>query len=734
MLSNVGFHAWRRSARTIDGIAAYSAAAFTLAERGSATRVAAMQVTPSMFDVLGTRPIVGRLFTERDAAPNAPRVVVLSAGFWREHFGGSASVAGRAMTLDGELYTIVGVTPPDFYFPDRTARVWVPLTVPDTPASARFSIYSAIALLKPGITPEQAAAEGTAAARSTGPRHLSANLLFGKGDSPVVSARPVLEEMTARVRPALLLLLASVGLVFLIACANVTNLLLSRGVARTRELAVRAAVGASRVRLARQLVVETLVLAVIAGVLGLGMAGLLTRAIALVGPADFPRLGDIRIDGMVVSFAAAISLAAGLLAGVLPALRVNRSGPLAALRDGSRGSASTQTRRIGRVLLAAEAAVAVMLLIGAGLLGRSFMRLVAVDPGYQTAGVLMARVHLEPRPGTTRYEETFADSLLDRIRAIPQVTAAGVSNMAPLVPMTAVAQVTLRGDSAEPITARVVSMVVTPGYAEALSLVVREGRLFDARDATAGVRPLIVNEEFARLHLHDGRPAVGRRFAASSANDTQVEIVGVVGNVLKDGLDAKPRAEMYNVPREPFGFPSSLNIVIRTSGDPLALVPALQQTVRGLDPTAAVDNVEPLGSRVSASVSEPRFAMSVLTVFAIVALTLAAVGLYGVLSYQVRLRRREMGVRAALGATRASIVTLVVGEGMAITIAGLVLGLVAAAWVSRLMEGLLFGVTAHDAVVYVVTPALLLIVAVVATLIPARRAATADPIEALRCE
>jgi putative ABC transport system permease protein len=732
MVSNVTFHAWRKASRTLAGIGVYRANTFTLLDRGTASRVPAMHVTPSIFEILGARPLAGRLLQQGDATTNAPHVVVLSAGFWRDHFGGAPSVIGETMTLDGELYTIVGVAPNDFYFPDRTPRIWVPYAVADTPATERITVSSAIALLKPGVTPAQAAAEGTAAARSAGPRHLSANLLFGRGGAPTIDARPLLDEITATVRPALLLLLVSVGLVLLIACANVTNLLLSRGVARARELAVRAAIGASRTALARQLLAETMVLALAGGLLGLACGWMLTRAIAMWGPADFPRLADVRVDGMVLAFAMAISVLAGLLAGALPAFRVARGGLLVALRDGTGASSSGQTRRLGAGLLVAEAAVAMVLLVGAGLLGRSFMRLIAVDPGYRTPGVLMALVHLPPGAGSTDREEMFAQSLLDRVRALPGVAAAGVSNMAPFVPMTAVAQITLRGDSAEPINARAVAYTVTPGYAEALSMVVRDGRTFEPRDQQAGIRSLIVNEEFTRLHFRDGRPVVGRRFAASFANDTQVEIIGVVANVLRNGLDSQPVAEFYRLPQGTSGFPPSMNIAVRASRDPLTLVQPLQQIVRGLDAAAALDSVETLDSRVSASVSEPRFAMMVLTAFATVAVSLAAVGLYGVLSYQVRLRRREMGVRAALGATRGSIVRLVVREGVTVTVAGLVVGLLGAAWLSRLMQRLLFGVTPHDALVFTGAPLVLLVVAIAATVIPARRAAAANPIESLR--
>jgi putative ABC transport system permease protein len=734
MVSNATFHAWRRSSRTIERIGSYRGASFTVIDRESTSRVIASSVTPGIFEMLGARPQAGRLLQDADLLPGAAQVVVLSAPFWQERYGGNESVVDRSIVLDGQPHTIVGVASPDFYFPDRTARLWVPYVVPDTPASQRLSIASTLALLRPDATPEQAAAEATAAARSVGPRHLSANLLFGKGGAPQVSARPLLEEMTSTVRPALLVLLASVALVLLIACANVANLLLSRGVTRRREMAVRAAIGAGSRQIARQVIVETLALSVAGGVLGVALGAALIRLIPVLAPETFPRVGDVRMDVMAFAFAAAASLVAGLLAGALPALRAARGDLLPALREGSGASASAHARQLGAGLLTAEVAVAIVLIVGAGLLGRSFVRLLAVEPGYDAANVLMARVYIESQAAASNREEMFAQALLDRVRAMPGVLAAGMSGMAPFVGMTAVMQATLTGDSAEPINARALSHVITPGYAEALSMRVREGRLFEAHDVTAGIRPILVNEEFARLHVRDGRPVAGRRFKASFSRDRMVEIVGVVGNVLKDGLDTQPQAEIYNLATDGFGLPPAMNLAIRTAGDPVGLVPALAAALRGIDRTAAMDEVETLGSRVSASVSQPRFALLVLAAFAGVALTLASIGLYGVLSYQVQQRRREIGIRAALGASRGAIVRLIVREGLAVTAAGIVVGLLGAAWLARLLQGLLFGVTPYDAVTFGVAPLAVVAVSVVAMLVPARRAASTDPIEALRTE
>jgi putative ABC transport system permease protein len=733
MLSNWTYYAW--TPKTLDALAAYGSEELTLERNGQGERVTGANASPVLFSMLGAQPALGRVLRGEDAAPGAPPTVVLSHTLWRDRFGADALLVGQTIRLGDIARTVVGVMAEDFYFPDRQARFWIPHRVPrpgEIPSRA-FGGFYAVGLLKPGATVEQVAAEGTLAALSAGRRPPAADLVLGKGGPVEVRARPLADELTHRVRPALVVLLASASLVLLIACANVTNLVLSRGVTRRRELAVRVALGGSSARVARQLITETLVLAAIGGVLGVALGFALTRAVPLLAPRDFPRLADIHVDGVALAFSSVVSIVAGLLAGLVPALRVARGDLLVDLREGTRTSAGKHTRRIGAGLLVAETAVALVLLVGAGLLGRSFVRLLAVDPGYNTAGVVLARIHL-PGGSDGRRNLHAASAVLDRVRTLPGVHAAGVGSMAPLTSMSAVIMVMMRGDSAEPLTARARSYVVTPQYAEALSMRVVEGRLFNEGDAASATRPILVNEEFVRSHLNDGRPAVGRRFVNELWGEAPVEIVGVVGNVLKDGLDTSPQAEMYNLPRAPFAFHTVLNLIVRATADPVSLAAALRQAVRETLPSAAMGELEPLDSRVAASVSQPRFAMLVFVAFAAVAMLLAAIGLYGVLSHQVLQRRAEMGVRAALGATPRALVALVMREGLLVTTAGIVLGLAGAAWLSRLLQSLLFGVTPHDAAAFVAAPLALLVVAVLATVIPARRAAATDPIDALRHE
>ncbi len=737
LLSNRTFYAWNDNATTIDALAAFSRSDFTLTGSGEPVRVAGASVSPVLFRMVGLPPAAGRLLDDSDAVPN-PTSVVISHGFWHERFGGDPAIVGRTLMLDGRARTIVGVADPSFFFPDRNARLWVPYLVnraPNDPSQQSIEIFGSVARLRPGVTHEQAAAEATAATRNAGPRGMVADMIFGKGGPVEVKVDGLLDEMTSRVRPALVLLAIGVGFVLLIACANVANLLLSRGVARQRELAVRGAIGAGRRRLIAQLVTETMVLAAAGGAAGILLGWALTRAVPALAPADFPRLADIQMDGSALVFAISASLIAGLLSGLLPGIRASSGDFTNILRAGI--SPGTRNRRLGASLLLVEAAMCVLLLVSSGLLIRSFTSLARVDPGYDAENVLLARVYLSPGQRPPETTLAMVERLLERVRAQAGVVAAGVSNTAPFVRSTAITGFTIpgTGPDGQPLVARAVSYLVTPGYAEALRLRLREGRLLDARDMSSGATPMLVNEEFVRVYLSDGKPVIGRQFPTGPGGQAPPrEILGVVGNVLKDGLDASPQPEIYVLSRDQSRFGSQFSVSIRTEGDPTRIIPALRAAMREVDPGGAVDDIAPLTTKVSASMGQPRFAAAVLGAFAIVALALAATGLYGVLSYQVLQRRREMGVRAALGATRSNLVRLVIREGLLVTIAGLALGLGAAALLTRLMSGLLFGVQPIDAPSFIGAPLVLLMVALLACLLPARRAARVDPAEALRTE
>jgi predicted permease len=553
----------------------------------------------------------------------------------------------------------------------------------------------------------------------------------------VVHVRPLAEDITSTVKPALLVLVAAVALVMLIACANVANLLLSRGLEREREMVIRVAVGAGRTRLVRQLLTESTVLCLAGGALGLAFAWALTQVFLTLAPPGLPRMENVRIDWMVTSFGLAASIAAALIAGLLPALRTSRAELFQSIRlaEGSAAAGGAPAPKLRRLLLIVEAAFAVILVVGAGLLTRSFVRLITVDAGYSPDHVLMARVEM---PSGWKPEQIgqFVDALLPRVRSLPGVNAAGAANMMPLVPMTAISGFTIPESVADgkSTTPRAITYVVTPGYGDALSLRIKEGRLFRDDDVHNGPRPVIVNEEFVRRHI-GRRPVVGLKLGPLFKSDTgiETEIVGVIGNVLKNGNDKAIEAEIYFM--QGAGnqrIDSSVNLVVRTAGDPSALAETIRVAVRDIDRRPVIARIDPLNQLLSESVAQPRFGVTVFGVFAALALALAAVGLYGVLSYAVSQRRRELGLRAALGADRGSLISLVLREALTIAAVGGIAGALAAAALTRAIQSMLFGISPSDPASYAMGVGVLVIVALLAGLVPAWRAATIDPAIALR--
>ena len=745
LLSNLTYYAWIRTPRTVEQFAAYRTDQYTVGLTDGSARIEGASVTPALFALLGATPARGRFFEPSEARRGSNAVCILSDRGWRERFNADVDVIGRGVAIDGKPHTIVGVARPGFSFPSRDALLWTPLDVqepsPDAVAGrrGRMTVMYALGRLRPGVTPAQAEAEGTAAARTT-VRPMAANLLFGVGGPPVVHVRGLLQEMTSRIRPALLVLAAGVACVLLIACANVANLFLSRGIARQRELTVRAAIGASRARLTRQLLTESAIVSAFGGSLGLALAWALVRLAPAIAARDFPRLDDVAVDARAIGFTALASLLTTVLSGLAPALRGARFNLAESLHGGDGATAGgfrgVRARRLRDGLLMGEAAFAVLLLVGAILLARSFVRLVHVDSGYTAENVLLTEVYVPggDAPARAAATTTLVSTILERARSLPDVMAAGAGNMTPLNNATMIAGFPapwVRPGS-EPTSARALAYIVTPGYAEALGLRLRAGRVFTEADVGSGTRPWIVNEEFARLYLPP--QAAGYRFEQrADSGPVPIEIAGVVANVLKDGNDRKPQPEVYQLTRDTSRLGDRFAIAVRTTRDPGALGPVLRRIVRDVVPTAAVETVT-LSQRVAASVEQPRFAMTVLAAFAVLAVGLASVGLYGVLSYGVSQRRRELGVRSALGAAQGDVIRLVVGEGLAVTMVGLVIGLVAAAALTRLMQGVLFGVGALDMVSFVAAPMVLLVVAMLASVLPARRAARTDPSEALRCE
>jgi predicted permease len=735
-ISNHTYALWKETATTVSGLGGYSVIDLPVVFDDGPVKVMAARVSPSVLQMLGWVPAFGRSFGSAEGHAGSERVAILSHRLWQDRFGSDPSSVGRSVTIDGTPYTVVGIAKPDFTFPDPGVQFWIPYALDGYAAADRTVAFTAVGLLRPGVTPRQAELEGTAVAQRA-PRHALVDFFFGKGAPVVIHVRPLVDDMTASVRPALVLMLVAIGMVLLIACANVANLMLVRGVARRRELAIRAALGSSRVQLCRQLLTESVLLAVAGGVLGLLVAWWLVRVAPALAPGNLPRLNELRFDSRALAFCAAATILAMIAAGVLPALRAVLNPGTEFLRDDARTSSrGWRARRLNAGLLLAEAAFATVLSIGAGLMLHSFIRLTHVDSGYTPDHVLTASIGL-PHGANAARTAQFTDAFLTRLRARADVVSAGGGNMIPLMRRSAVAPITLPPQVAggKLASGRVLMYSVTPGYVETLGIRLREGRLFTERDGREGRRLMIVNDEFVRRHI-DSRPVVGTIVSdlLSRDGDIETEIIGVVGNVLKDGNDREPQPEMY-MPYRTDGqeMVGAVQLVVRTAG-PSMLAPELREIVRELEPLATVDRVEPLTTTFAASVDQPRFAAGALSAFALTGLLLAAIGLHGVLAYTVSERRRELGVRAALGARPQDLIGLVLREGVLVTAAGVAIGVAAAALLARSARALLFGIAPLDPVSFATGPAVLMIVAVLACLRPAVSASSTDPALVLRGE
>lgn len=726
--TNVTHHAWTPVARTIGPIESYDAATFTVG-LGEPARVRGAYVSGGFFQMLGITPQLGRLFQPGDGTPETSPSIVISDALWTEHFGRGEDAVGRTLTVDGRPHMVVGVAPSGFAFPGSQTRMWVVSGPVPPPKGGRIQVTGgALARLAPGATVEAAAIEGTQAARSV-EWPMAADFFLGAGANEV-RVQTLTAEMTGAIRPVLLLMAAAVGCLLLIGCANVANLVLSRGVARERELAVRVAMGAGRWRLIRQLLSESVLLAVAGGALGLGLATAAIAWLPYVAPAAFPRVDAIQVDWRVYAFALVVSLSAGIIAGLVPALRGATPELVPALREGSGASAGRKMTRVRSMFLASEAALAVMLLIAAMLLGRSLTRLMDTDPGFDRHNVLTTRIHL-PRHANS---DTFLEELLGRLRAVPGITAAGAANMMPLGESTAAHMFTPQVPGRAPTTVQGRAYWVTPGYAEAVGLRLRGGRLFDAGDLSSPLQSMLVNEEFVRTALGGVEP-LGLQVPSMLSANTTAQIVGVVGDVLKEGPAATRQPEVYiPAPAHKYSIRGEINLVVRTSTDAAAHAATIRSLVRELRSDAALDPVVTMTEKMTTSVAQPRFAAIVLGAFAVAALTLAAIGLYGVLAYGVARRQRELGVRASLGATRTALIGMVVREGMTVMLAGAVVGIAGAAAVTRLMSAMLFEVEPLDTWSFAVALIVLAAVALFGCMLPAARAASVDPAIALRAD
>ncbi|HYY98056.1 MAG TPA: ABC transporter permease [Pyrinomonadaceae bacterium] len=730
---------WRKQNTVFERLAAVLARPSNLAWGEEAERISLAMTSAEFFEVFGVQPERGRFFQPEDERAGHAPIVVISHALWQRRFGGDPSAVGKALTLDGQAYTVVGVAPAGFQYPDKT-EVWVPpfKDVPtpgpqiDLERSRGFGFLSAVGLLKPGVSVERANDEMTAiTARLRKQYPETNNNRFDRVES-------LRTNLVGESSAALLLLLGAVALVLLIACANVSNLLLARAASRGKEIAVRLALGATRLRLVRQLLVESVLLAFAGGAAGLLLGWWGVELMRGLLPSNFPRAQAIGFDLRVLAFTFVVSVGTGIVFGLAPALRATNPDVNESLKESARGSAGDGRRsRMRSLLVVTEVALSLVLLVGAGLLFRSFLRLQAVELGFRPERLLTFKIAPSgPSFDTDPKYSAFYREVAERMRSLPGVEAVGVINTLPLAkgPTTAF-QVEGRPPLTKDKWARVNYRSVSPEYFRAVGVPVLKGRAFDAHDDETARRVVIVNQSLARRDF-PGEEAVGKRInTGATAPDGQpawFEIVGVVADVRSLELSSEPEPEIYtSYLQDPF---ADMSYVLRTSVEPDGLTPAVREAVRQVDRAQPVTGFKEMEQVVGEAAAQPRFNSLLLAVFAGLSLLLAAAGIYGVMSYGVTQRTREIGLRVALGAQSRDVLRMVVGQGMWLTLLGVGIGLAAAFGLTRVLRSLLFGVSETDPLTFATVALLLTFVALLACYVPARRAAKVDPMVALRYE
>lgn len=729
---------YQRQSEVFERVGAYQRQGFNLTGGDAPARVLGGTVSADLFTVLGAKPVLGRTFTTQEDRPKANHVVVLGDGLWHRRFNADPGIIGRAIALDGEQYEVIGVMPhgfqlpTDFKEPDRT-ELWVPLAIDPASASRGSHYLLAVARLKPGVSLEQARA---------GMNLVTGNLIhqypLNYQNDFGATLTPMRDEIFGDVRPILIVLIGAVGFVLLIACANVANLLLARGEARQKEVALRAAIGASRARLIRQLLTESVLLSLVGGGGGVLLAVWLTDALVRVNPTRLPRIGEVAVDGRVLLFTLGLAVVTGLVFGLVPALQGSRSDLHESLKEGGRdSSAGARGSRVRRALVVSEVALALILLIGAGLMIKSFWRLQTVPSGFNADNVLTLRTSLPQTPYSDMPRvAAFYRRFFERVASLPGVISAGGVTNLPLTSPLGDWDILLAGQAPDPKRRSDAAdyQIVTPDYFKAIGMPLRRGRFFSDADRPGAIPVVLINEAMAAAYWPNQDP-LGKRFTLGG-NKEMSTIVGIVADVKHRGLDKEAHKEMY-FPLEQFPYvssASSLTTVIRTAGDPLAVVGEIRNEIRQIDPDLPVSQVRTMNQVVANSVSDREMSLVLLSLFAGVALLLAGVGIYGVMAFTVSRRTHEIGVRMALGATAPDVLKLVIAQGMKLALAGLSIGVVGAVVLTRLMSSMLFGVSATDPPTFIVLAVFIAGVAFLANYVPARRATRVDPLTALRHE
>ena len=719
---------WKAQSTSFEQMAVYTYTGLSMSTSNDPLPLLGAAVSSDFFSVLRANPMQGRTFAPDEEQPGRDQVVMIGHQLWQRAFGANPNIIGQSLTLNSRKFTVVGIMPAGFEFP-READLWVPLAWDDQERQVRsIHDYLVIARLKQNVSLQQAQTEMSTISSRLEQQFPEEN----KGWGAVVI--PLREDLVGDIRLALLVLFCAVSFVLLIACANVANLMLARGANRQKEIAVRIALGAGRARLIRQLLTESVLLAVTGGLLGLLLAIVGSKMLVQLG--DLPNADDIGIDMWALGFTLLVSFAAGIIIGIVPALQLTKSSISETLKQGSgRTGGSPIKQHTRKALVVSEVALSLVLLIGAGLMIRSFWKLQNVDPGFDTSNALTMSVVLSP----LRYSEpsqqlAFFDRALEQIRAVPGVVAVGVTTTVPLTGRGSTQPFAIEGRPTEAIAEQPMAQTryVSPDYFRAIGIPVRQVRAFSDHDRDHSVPVVIISETMAR-QFWPGENPIGRRLTPSF-HDQQGprEIVGIVGDVKGSGLDADAASAMYlpykQAPR-PF-----ISFVARTASSPESMIQPVSRAIYSIDKEQALTNVQTMEQVLTESLSGRRFNMTLLLTFAGVALVLAAVGVYGVMNYTVTLRRRELGIRMALGAEAKDVLRLVLGQGLMLTLIGVGAGLISAYALTRLMVSLLYGVTATDYATFASVSAVLIVVGIAASYIPARRATKVDPTIALRTE
>ncbi len=721
---------WKAQNTVFERLVAMNGSSFNLIGTGDPERLRGTLVTDGFFATFGATPQLGRDFLPEEDQPGRNFVVVLSNGFWQRRFGGDPKIVNQTITLNGQSYTVIGVMPASFRYGGRDVDLWTPIAFTAQQAQNHGGHYlQVVGRLKPGVSVEQARTEMVAIAGRLATQYPDANTGWS------VKLGPMLEFAVRDIKPALLVLLAAVAFVLLIACANVANLLLARAAGRQKEIAIRTAMGAGRWRIVRQLLTESVLLSLTGGLVGLLLAKWGMDLLLKLAPQNLPRMSDVSLDGRALGFTAAITLLTGIVFGLVPALQSSKPNLNEVMKDAGRGSTEGGRRQLIRSsLVVLEVASALVLLVGAGLMIKSFWKLQQVDPGFKPDNALTASVTLPRR----KYPEAdkqaaFFKQLIENVATLPGVKAVGAGNVIPLSDDDYVLGFVIDGRPPLPPGSSQSTnyYAVSADYFKAMGIPLLRGRVFTDQDTKDTTRVAVINETMAKKFFPDEDP-IGKRIHVTNGPTTFREIVGIVGDVKHYGLDQTTTLQTY----EPYmQRPDTyMSLVVRTAGDPTSLSSAIRNEVLKLDKEQPVSTITTLDKLVSTSIAQQKFSMLLLGVFAAVAMLLAAIGIYGVLSYAVTQRTHEIGIRMALGAGRRDVLRLVVGHGMILAGIGVALGLGAAFLLTRLMSTLLFNVNATDPLTFGVIALLLASIALLACWIPARRATKVDPMIALRYE